>query len=322
MSTEQILKDIRKKFDDEAVFTLNDFADYPVEVIPFGLIDLNLKSGKGGVPRGRVTEIYGDSATGKSTVCSSIIAQAQKQGIQCAYIDTEQALDYDFAKLIGVDPEKLIISQPDTLEEAFGIAEMLIRSGEVGLLVFDSLVGVGSAKEFEEDEFGKANYGTAKLNTLWFRRNLPLIRENNVAVVFTNQVRDLIGAYQATLTTPGGHALRHASSIIIQTSRVKDIKVGDDIIGVEFKANFKKNKLAPPFKTASFEIYFDKGIWREADLLTNAVQYGIVEQAGAYMRYNGDTLGQGRANTLKLLTERPDLFDEIQTALMSTLDKS
>ena len=316
MSVEDILKTVRRKFSDDSIFMLDDFADSPVDVISTGLLDIDWKSGKNGIARGRVTEIYGAEATGKSTLCSSIIAQAQKQDILCAYIDTEQSMDFEFASKIGVQPDKLLLSQPDHLEGAFGVAEALIESGEVGLLVFDSYVGVGTQKEFEEDDFGKANYGGSKLNYQWFRRNMSTIRKNNVAVVFTNQVRDLIGAYMPSLTTPGGHALKHHASMRIQTSRVKDIKVGEDIIGVEFKAVFKKNKLAPPFKTAAFEIYFDRGIWPESDVLTVALANGVLEQAGAYYRYLGETLGQGKISTIKYLQEHPEACLEIRDKVL------
>lgn len=312
MSVEQILKDVRKKFDDESIFMLDNFAEIKAEPIPFGLLDLDIKSGISGVPRGRVTEIFGPESTGKTALCSAIVRQAQEKDTLCAYIDTEQAMDFDFAVKIGVDPSKLLLSQPNTLEEAYGITELLIRSGEVGCIIFDSLVGVGTEKEFEETEFGKANYGSAKLNTQWFRRNLPVINDNNVAMVFTNQVRDKIGAYVPMLETPGGHALKFASSIRIQTSRVKDIKVGDDIIGVEFKARFVKNKLAPPLKIATFEIYFDRGFWYESDVFTAAVNSGIIEQAGPYFRLNGETLGQGKANSLKVLSDHPELVEQIR----------
>jgi recombination protein RecA len=317
MSVEQILKDIRKKYNDDSIFTLNDFAGSRPEPISTGFLDIDLKTGIGGIPRGRVTEIYGAESTGKSTIASSIVGNAQKAGLLCAYIDTEQCLDFDFSIKLGVHPDEMLLSQPNTLEEAFGITEALIRSGEVGLIVFDSLVGVGTEKEFEETEFGKANYGSAKLNTQWFRRNLPVINENNVAMVFTNQVRDKIGAYVPMLDTPGGHSIKFASSLMIQTSRVKDIKSGDDIIGIEFKANFKKNKLSAPFKIATFEIYFDRGIWKESDLFNVAVANGIIEQAGAYFRYEGETLAQGKANVLRALQDAPDLYDEIRAKTLT-----
>ncbi len=328
MEVNELLKDIRKKYEDDTlVFTLDDF--YPSgekpESIPTGCFDIDYKSGIGGIARGRVTEIFGADGAGKTVLCTSITAQAQKANLRCVYIDTEQAFDPDFAVKMGVEPEKIIFSQPETLEKALGVAEEAIRSEIVDLLIFDSLVGVGSTSEFEEKDFGKVGYGGgAKLNTLWFRRNLPYINQNKVAVIFTNQVRDVIGSFIPMLSTPGGHAMKHASSVRIQISKSKEIKVGtgDDaeIVGVQCKAVFKKNRVAPPFKTAEFEIYFDKGIWRASDILTSSIKYGIIEQAKSYFRYQGETIEQGRQKTIETLESDSALLEKVYNDLRGVIN--
>lgn len=294
MELAELIKKIRKECEDDTIlFTAEDFSGEKTEGLSTGLIDVDIKSGIGGVPVGRVTEIYGPESSGKTVLCSSIVAQAQKNNLLCAYVDTEQALDYDFATKIGVDFNKLLMSQPSTLEDALKVAEKLVDNELVKVLIFDSLVGLGTEKE-NEDEFGKANYGGTKLYYQWFRRNIYTIRENKIAVVFTNQVRDKMNSMFQTYDTPGGHAIKHYSSMMIVTSKTGEIKSGTDVIGVDVKAHFKKNRVAPPFKTANFSIYFDRGIWTSYDLLTNSIERGILSMRGPYVVYQGETLAQGK----------------------------
>lgn len=313
MDTSELLKIIRKKYTDEAVFTLDDFASEKVDGISTGYLDIDIKSGIGGVPRGRVVEIFGPEQSGKSTLCSSIIATSQQSGLICGYIDTESSLDLSFASKIGVQPDKLIISQPDDLDTALGVAEEFVRSEYINVVIFDSLVGLGTAKE-AEDDFGKANYGGTKLNYQWFRRNMPYIRDNKVAVVFTNQIRDKIGAFLPTFDTAGGHALKHYASMRIQTSRIsnKDIKIGDEVIGVTCTALFKKNKVAPPFKVSEFAIYFDRGVWKAADTLDNCLKCGIMSMRGAYVVYNGETIAQGKQAAAEALEANPEFMERLR----------
>lgn len=315
-STEEILKSLRKKYPENLVYTLTDFVAEPVESIPSGSISFDIESGIGGIPRGRAIEIFGAESSGKSTLCQHMVANAQEKGILCAYIDTEQSLDLGYAQKCGVDINNLVISQPDTFEMALNLTEDLIVQPEIGLIIFDSVVGISPEKE-KEDNLEDRNVSLiASLLTKFFRRNVYQLRDTKTSLVMTNQVRDSIGTYIKHFDTTGGHALKHFAAMRIQTSKVGEVKDGSDIIAAEIKAVFRKNKLGPPYRTANFEIYFDKGIWKPADILKNSIDRGIIKTRGSYFVYEGETIAQGKVNTLNKFSESPELLSTIESELL------
>jgi|WetSurMetagenome_2_1015567.scaffolds.fasta_scaffold00807_16 recombination protein RecA len=314
-----LLKTLNKKYGDTILRTFSDNSHQPVDVISTGALSVDYCSGVGGIPRGRITELYGPESTGKTTLCQYIIAHAQEQNLNVAYIDTEQSFDPSYAKLCGVNLDSLVFCQPDSLDAGLLFTEDLLASGEFGLIVFDSVVGISPKKELD-DELTDANVSLiSRLITRFCRRNIYTIRDLNTALVFTNQVRDKIGAYIPTLETTGGHALKHFAAVRLLTGRVKDIKEGDEVIGTEFRATFKKNKVAAPYKTAGFSIYFGKGIWKAEDVLTNALTYGIINMRGSYVVYDGNTIAQGKAAAIEELENKPELMAEISKKLLDTL---
>lgn len=311
---DKLLKDIRKEFEDDyIVLTSNDMGDTKIIPVSTGSLSLDIASGIGGIPLGRVTEIYGVESSGKTTLCQHVVANAQKKGYTCVYVDTEQAIDPDYLEICGVDLEKLIISQPDNLDTALSVTERFIDSGQVQLIIFDSAVGLSTSKEKEKEMGERSVSSISGLLTQFFKKNMYGIRTNGTGVIFTNQARDVIGSYVPMIGTSGGHALKHYSSLRIQTRKGKEIKAGDEIIGNTCDAVFKKNKVGGfPGKVASFEIYYNRGIVRAAELFQSALDYGIIAQRGAYVFYNQENLAQGKQNCINLFETNAELAEKIE----------
>jgi recombination protein RecA len=305
--------DITKRFGDGAIMRLGEAHHMQIEAIPTGCISLDLALGVGGVPRGRVIEIYGPESSGKTTICQHIVAEAQKMGGTCAFIDMEHALDPSYAAVCGVDIEELLISQPDTGEQALEIAETLVRSGAVDLVVIDSVAALVPRKEIEGD-MGDSTMGIqARLMSQALRKLSGVIKQTNTAVVFTNQLRQKIGVmFGNPETTTGGNALKFYASIRMDVRRIQSIKQGTEIIGNRTRVRVVKNKVAPPFKSAEFDIMYNEGISKVGDLLDLGVELEIITKRGSFYSYGEQRLGQGRENTKEFLSENPQLVDEIE----------
>jgi recombination protein RecA len=286
-------------------------------VIPTGTLSLDLALGVGGVPRGRVTEIYGPEASGKTTICQHIVAEAQKQGGTAAFIDMEHALDPSYAAKTGVDIDNLLISQPDTGEQALEIAESLIRSGAVDVIIIDSVAALVPRAEIEGD-MGDSHMGLmARLMSQALRKLSGAIKQTNTCLVFTNQLREKIGiVFGNPETTPGGRALKFYSSIRLDVRRIQSIKSGTDIIGSRTRVRVVKNKVAAPFRTAEFDIMHDEGISKSGDILDLAVEVNVIEKRGSFYYYGDDLrIAQGRENAKEYLKENPDFSLEIENAI-------
>jgi len=310
---ETTLLSLRKRYGDGAIMRLGESTGLNVDVIPTGSIALDIALGVGGVPRGRITEIYGPEASGKTTLCQHIIAQAQRRGGVAAFIDVEHVLDPSYAQRCGVDIDELYISQPDTGEQALEIAEALVRSGAVDVVVIDSVAALVPRAEIEGD-MGDAHMGLqARLMSQALRKLAGAIKRSNTSLVFTNQLRMKIGVmFGNPETTPGGLALKFYASVRLDMRRLEAIKQGGTVIGNRVRVSVKKNKVAPPFRVAEFEIMFDEGISRTGDLLDVATALGVVEKRGAFFSYGETRLGQGRENAKAFLAETPDLCSEIE----------
>lgn len=309
---ETTLLGLRKRFGDGAIMRLGESTGLNVDAIPTGSIALDVALGVGGIPRGRITEIYGPEASGKTTLCQHIIAEAQKRGGVAAFIDVEHALDPSYARRCGVNIDDLYISQPDTGEQALEIAEALVRSGAVDVVVIDSVAALVPRAEIE-GEMGDAHMGLqARLMSQALRKLAGAIKRSNTSVVFTNQLRMKIGVlFGNPETTPGGNALKFYASVRLDMRRLEAIKQGGTVVGNRVKVSVKKNKVAPPFRVAEFEIMFAEGISRTGDLLDVATALGVVDKRGAFYSYGELRLGQGRDNAKAFLAENPDLFAEI-----------
>jgi len=311
---DKTLKDITKRFGEGAIMKLGEAKSLEVEAIPTGTLSLDLALGVGGIPRGRVTEIYGPEASGKTTICQHIVAQAQKRGGTAAFIDMEHALDPQYAARTGVDIDNLLISQPDTGEQALEIAESLIRSGAVDVIVIDSVAALVPRAEIEGD-MGDAHMGLmARLMSQALRKLSGAIKQTNTSLIFTNQLREKIGVvFGNPETTPGGRALKFYCSVRLDCRRIQSIKSGSDIIGSRVRVRVVKNKVAPPFKTAEFDIMHDEGISREGDLIDLGVDMEVIDKRGSYYYYGEDLrLAQGRENAKDFLKENPDIAEEIE----------
>jgi recombination protein RecA len=314
---DKTLKEITKRFGEGAIMKMGEAQGLAVEVIPTGTLSLDLALGVGGLPRGRVTEIFGPEASGKTTICQHIVAEAQKQGGIAAFIDMEHALDAAYAAKTGVDIDNLLISQPDTGEQALEIAESLIRSGAVDIIIIDSVAALVPRAEIEGD-MGDSHMGLmARLMSQALRKLSGAIKQTNTCLVFTNQLREKIGVvFGNPETTPGGRALKFYSSIRLDVRRIQSIKSGTDIIGSRIRVRVVKNKVAPPFKTAEFDIMHDEGISRSGDILDLAVELGVVEKRGSFYYYGDDLrIAQGRENAKVYLKENPDIADEVENAI-------
>ena len=306
------LAQITKRYGDGAVMKLGSAPGMDVEVIPTGSIGLDIAIGVGGIPRGRVTEIFGPEGSGKTTLCQHIIAEAQRDGGIAAFIDVEHVLDPTYAATCGVDIDELLVSQPDTGEQALEITEALVRSGAVDVVVVDSVAALVPRAEIE-GEMGDHHVALqARLMSQALRKLTGAIKRSKTSVIFTNQLRMKVGVlFGNPETTPGGRALKFYASVRLDIRRVQSIKSGNEVIGNRTKVRVKKNKVAPPFKVAEFDIMYDEGISRVGDLIDVGVDLELVDKKGAYFSYGDVRLGQGRENAKAFLRENPELAQEI-----------
>ena len=306
------LSQITKQFGDGSIMKLGDQSKIDVELFSSGSLALDLALG-GGYPKGRIIEIYGPESSGKTTLALHAISEIQKQGGQAAFIDAEHALDPAYARKIGVDTANLLISQPDNGEQALEICETLVRSGAVDLIVVDSVAALVPQAEIDGD-MGDAQMGLqARLMSQAMRKLTGVISKTKATVIFINQIRMKIGVlFGNPETTTGGNALKFYASVRIDIRRIGQIKDGDNIAGNRTKIKVVKNKIAAPFRTAEFDIMYNEGISKTGDVLDLGVQYGIVEKAGAFFKYNGETIGQGREAVKRLFKEKPELMSEIE----------
>lgn len=309
---ESTLKDLQEKFGEGAIMMLSSEHRKKVEAISTGSFSLDLALGVGGVPKGRVVEIYGPESSGKTTLTLHIIAEAQKKGGKCAFIDAEHALDPEYAKRIGVNVNDLLVSQPDNGEQALEIVEALVRSGVIDVIVVDSVAALTPRAEIE-GEMGQQHMGLqARLMSQALRKLTAITAKSNTIVIFINQIRMQIGVFFGNPeTTPGGKALKFYSSVRIEVRRAAQIKKGEQIVGNRVKAKVVKNKVAPPFRAAEFDIMYGEGISYEADLLNSAAKYGIVKKSGAWYSFGEQKLGGGMDAARKYLRENPKLIKQI-----------
>jgi len=313
---ETTLATIQKRFGEGSIMRLGQASHLQIDVIPTGSLVLDLALGVGGIPRGRVTEIFGPEGSGKTTLCQHIVAEAQALGGVAAYIDMEHALDPSYAAKCGVDVDGLYISQPDTGEQALEIAEALVRSGAVDVVVIDSVAALVPRAEIE-GEMGDSHPGLqARLMSQALRKLSGAIKTSNTAMVFTNQLRQKIGVmFGNPETTSGGMALKFYSSVRLDMRRIESIKAGGEVLGNRTKVKVTKNKVAPPFRECEFDIMYAEGISKEGDVLDLGVEMGLVEKRGAFYVYNGNQLAQGRENAKQVLREQPALCLEIESAI-------
>lgn len=304
---------IRKRYGDGAIMKLGDATSLDVEAIPTGCLALDIALGIGGIPRGRITEIYGPESSGKTTLCQHIIAECQKMGGIAAFIDVEHALDPLYAQKCGVNIDELYISQPDTGEQGLEITEALVRSGAVDVIVIDSVAALVPQAEIE-GEMGDAHMGLqARLMSQALRKLTGAIKRSNTAVIFTNQLRMKIGVlFGNPETTTGGNALKFYAAVRLDLRKAEAIKQKTEVIGNRIRARVKKNKVAPPFKVAEFDIMFDQGISKEGSILDVGTEIGVIEKRGSFYSYGDTRLGQGRENAKAFLRANPALADEIE----------
>jgi recombination protein RecA len=305
--------EILKRYGDGSIMRLGEAHGMVTEIIPTGSLSLDIALGVGGIPRGRVIEIYGPESSGKTTLCQHIVAEAQKLGGTAAFIDMEHALDPGYAAKVGVDIDNLLVSQPDTGEQALEIAETLVRSGAVDVVVIDSVAALVPRSEIEGD-MGDATMGMqARLMSQALRKLSGAINQTKTAVIFTNQLRQKIGVmFGNPETTTGGQALKFYASVRLDVRRIQAIKVGEEVIGNRTRVKVVKNKLAAPFRTAEFDIMFNEGISKSGDVLDLATKFEVVTKRGAFFSYGDTRLGQGRENAKDFLRANPDMMAEIE----------
>lgn len=313
---------ITKQFGDGSIMKLGDNRNIDVELLNSGSLSLDLALG-GGYPKGRIIEIYGPESSGKTTLALHAIAEIQKTGGQAAFIDAEHALDPSYAKRIGVDVDNLLISQPDNGEQALEICETLVRSNAVDLIVVDSVAALVPQAEIDGD-MGDAQMGLqARLMSQAMRKLTAIISKSKATVIFINQIRMKIGVmFGNPETTTGGNALKFYASVRIDIRRIGQIKDGENIIGNRTKIKVVKNKIAAPFRSAEFDIMYNEGISKVGDVLDLAVQYGVFDKAGAFIKYNGETIGQGREAVKRVLKEKPEFFAEIEQKVREKAEAS
>ncbi len=317
---ETALANLTKRFGEGAIMRLGEATHLEVEIIPTGSLALDRALGVGGIPRGRVTEVYGPEGAGKTTVCQHIVAEAQKRGGTAAFIDMEHALDPAYAALCGVDVENLLISQPDTGEQALEIAEALIRSGAVDIVVIDSVAALVPRAEIE-GEMGDSHPGLqARLMSQALRKLSGAVKQSNTALVFTNQLREKIGVmFGNPETTSGGRALKFYATVRLDIRRISAIKEKGEVIGNRTRVRVKKNKVAPPFRVAEFDIMYDEGISKVGDLLDIAVELGVVDKRGSYYYYEDESLAQGRENAKQFLRDNPAVANQLEAIIREQL---
>jgi recombination protein RecA len=311
------LANIEKQFGKGSLMRLGDEAAVPIASIPTGSIALDVALGIGGIPRGRVTEIYGPESSGKTTVALHIVAEAQRAGGTAAFIDAEHALDPTYAQALGVDINELLVSQPDNGEQALEIADMLIRSNAVDVIVVDSVAALTPRAEIE-GEMGDSHVGLqARLMSQALRKIAGSLHRSNTSAIFINQLREKIGVmFGSPETTPGGRALKFYSSVRLDVRRIETLKDGTDAVGNRVRVKVVKNKVAPPFRQAEFDILYGVGISKEGSLIDFGVEEGIVRKAGAWYTYEGDQLGQGKENARTYLREHPEVALEIERRIL------
>jgi recombination protein RecA len=311
---ETTLASLNKRYGDGIIMKLGEASKLNVESIPTGSLSLDIALGVGGVPKGRIVEIYGPESSGKTTICLHVVAEAQRGGGVCGFVDVEHALDPAYARKIGVDVDNLYVSQPDTGEQALEITEALVRSGALDVVVVDSVAALVPRAEIE-GEMGDSHVGLqARLMSQALRKLVGAVKVSNTCLIFTNQLRQKIGVmFGNPETTSGGMALKFYASVRADVRRIQSIKQGADVIGNRTRVTIRKNKVAPPFKVAEFDIMYNEGISTEGDLLDLGVEHDVVDKRGAYYRFNDEMLGQGRENAKQYLVENP--------AIATTIDR-
>ena len=311
---------IEKQFGKGSVMRLGEHAHVPIEVIPTGSIALDLALGIGGLPRGRVVEIYGPESSGKTTVALHAVASAQAGGGVAAFIDAEHALDPEYARALGVDTDALLVSQPDTGEQALEIADMLIRSGALSIIVIDSVAALVPRAEIE-GEMGDSHVGLqARLMSQALRKITGALSNTGTTAIFINQLREKIGVmFGSPETTTGGKALKFYASVRLDVRRIETLKDGTEAVGNRTRVKVVKNKVAPPFKQAEFDIVYGQGISREGSLIDVGVDQGLIKKSGAWYTYDGEQLGQGKENVRSFLKDNPDMADEIEKKIKEKL---
>jgi len=314
------LSQIERQYGKGSVMRLGDEGRAPVDVIPTGAIGLDIALGIGGLPRGRVVEVYGPESSGKTTVALHAVASAQRLGGIAAFIDAEHALDPDYAGALGVDTDALLVSQPDTGEQALEIADMLVRSGALDVVVIDSVAALVPRAEIE-GEMGDSHVGLqARLMSQALRKMTGALSATGTTAIFINQLREKIGVmFGSPETTTGGRALKFYSSVRLDVRRIETLKDGTSMVGSRTRVKVVKNKMAPPFRQAEFDILYGEGISREGGLIDMGVEHGFVRKAGAWYTYEGDQLGQGKENARQFLKDNPDLADELEKKIKEML---
>jgi recombination protein RecA len=314
------LAQINRQFGKGSVMRLGDDSRPPIEVIPTGSIALDIALGIGGLPRGRVVEVYGPESSGKTTVALHVVANAQRAGGIAAFIDAEHALDPEYAQKLGVDTDGLLVSQPDTGEQALEIADMLVRSGALDIIVVDSVAALVPRAEIE-GEMGDSHVGLqARLMSQALRKMTGALSNTNTTAIFINQLREKIGVmFGSPETTTGGRALKFYSSVRLDVRRIETLKDGSEPVGSRTRVKVVKNKVSPPFKQAEFDIIYGTGISREGGLIDMGVEEGFIRKAGAWYTYEGDQLGQGKENARSFLRDNPDLANEIEKRIKEKL---
>lgn len=312
---------IQKQFGQGSIMKLgDDSAKLNIEAISTGSVSLDISSGIGGVPRGRIVEIYGPESSGKTTLTLHIVAEAQRSGGKAAFIDAEHALDPEYARNLGVDIDELIVSQPDTGEQALEICEMLVRSGALDVIVIDSVAALVPRAEIQGD-MGDSHVGLqARLMSQALRKLAGAINKTKTCVIFINQLREKVGVmFGSPEVTTGGRALKFYATMRFDVRKIESIKIGDEVLGNRTRVKIVKNKVAPPFKQAEFDIMYGKGISKEGDVLDCAVEGKIVEKAGSWYSFDGERIGQGRENVKRYLTENPETLNRIEAQLLESI---
>lgn len=320
---EAALGQIEKQFGKGSVMKLGDYTAMNVEAIPTGALSLDIALGIGGIPRGRIIEVFGPESSGKTTLALHLIAEAQKMGGEAAFIDAEHALDPVYAKHLGVNIDELIVSQPDTGEQALEIAEALVRSGALDIIVVDSVAALVPKAEIDGD-MGDAHVGLqARLMSQALRKLAGVINKSKCVIVFINQLREKVGVmFGNPETTPGGRALKFYSSVRLDIRRIESLKQDGEVIGNRTRVKVVKNKVAPPFREAEFDIIYGKGISKEGNILDAAVNLDIVEKSGSWFSYNGDRIGRGRENVKDYLAKNPKVAEEIEGKIRANYEKA
>ena len=320
---EMAMSQIEKQFGKGSVMKLGEFKAMEIEAIPTGALSLDIALGIGGVPRGRIIEVYGPESSGKTTLALHIIAEAQKTGGEAAFIDAEHALDPVYAKKLGVDIDNLIVSQPDTGEQALEITESLVRSGALDVIVVDSVAALVPKAEIDGD-MGDSHMGLqARLMSQALRKLAGAINKTKTVIIFINQLREKIGVmFGNPETTTGGRALKFYASVRMDIRKIENIKQDGEVKGNRVRVKIVKNKVAPPFREAEFDVVYGQGIYKEGNILDMAVNLDIIEKAGSWFSYNGERIGQGRENVKKYLKENPEILQEVESKVRENFAKA